>query len=55
MRSSADDILAAAAVLHALPMRYYTGHCTGEAACALLQPILGERLQHLSTGRSFSI
>lgn len=55
MRSSPDDILAAAAVLHALPMRYYTGHCTGEAACALLQPILGERLQHLSTGRSFSI
>ena len=28
----------------------YTGHCTGQAALALLQDRLGERIQALTTG-----
>ena len=30
--------------------RIYTGHCTGQAAFALLQDRLGEGLQALTTG-----
>ena len=37
-------------VLLALPTQYYTGHCTGETAMAILSPIMGERLHSLSTG-----
>ena len=34
---------------------FYTGHCTGEAAYALMKPILGDQLQRLSTGLSLRL
>jgi 7,8-dihydropterin-6-yl-methyl-4-(beta-D-ribofuranosyl)aminobenzene 5'-phosphate synthase len=34
---------------------YYTGHCTGEYACARLETILGPRLHRLSAGAVFEI
>lgn len=40
----------AARVLLQLPTRYYTGHCTGETAMGILQPMMGERLRAFSTG-----
>lgn len=39
-----------AAFLLQLPTRYYTGHCTGDFACGILKPLMGERLQVFSTG-----
>ena len=42
--------------LHELPVdRYWTGHCTGDRAFALLQGVLGDRLAALSTGARLSI
>ena len=29
---------------------YHTGHCTGDHACGILEEILGQRLQRLTTG-----
>ena len=34
---------------------YYTGHCTGEAPCAFLKGIMGERLQAMSAGTVIAI
>ncbi len=34
---------------------YYTGHCTGEAQYDALTPILGKRLNRLSTGAVFEV
>ena len=34
---------------------YYTGHCTGDYAFAKLKELLGERLQRISGGMTFSI
>ena len=34
---------------------YYTGHCTGEYAYQTLKNILGERLQHMSGGKTVEI
>jgi len=33
----------------------YTGHCTGEKAFAILQEVMGERLQDIQTGSCFDI
>ena len=38
-----------------LPTRFYTGHCTGEAATARLQQLLGERLVPITTGQRIPI
>ena len=35
--------------------KLYTGHCTGMKAYGLLKKVLGERLEHLPTGRSVVI
>lgn len=40
----------AAQELMQLPTRYYTGHCTGDVALQLLQPLMGSRLHVISTG-----
>lgn len=41
---------AAAQALLALPTRYYTGHCTGQAQYEFLRERMGDRLAYLSTG-----
>lgn len=41
--------------LLSLPTRYYTGHCTGDAAFAQLRSIMGERLQSFTTGQCIEI
>ena len=41
--------------LLSLPTRFYTGHCTGEAATAQLQQLLGARLVPFSTGQVIQI
>ncbi|MBR5213424.1 MAG: MBL fold metallo-hydrolase [Akkermansia sp.] len=45
-----DKLREAAELMLQLPTRYYTGHCTGEYACNMLKPLMGERLQVFSTG-----
>ena len=45
----------AAAILLQQPTRYYTGHCTGDFACGILKPLMGERLQVFSTGELISL
>ena len=56
-RAGADDaeLRAAAEHLLRLPTRYYTGHCTGDYACSILKPLMGERLQMFSTGDVLTI
>ena len=34
---------------------YYTGHCTGAEACAVMKEIMGERLQLLYSGMTFPV
>ena len=48
---SKDEVRAIAAALLAYPVeRVYTGHCTGEAAFAVLRSVMGERIVDLRTG-----
>ena len=35
--------------------RFYTGHCTGMKAYAILKRVLGDRLEHIPTGRCVNI
>lgn len=46
---------AAAVRLLQLPTLYYTGHCTGATATAILSAHMGERLRTFSAGDSFSL
>lgn len=41
--------------LLSFPTKYYTGHCTGERQFDFLKKIMGERIEYLSTGRSFEL
>lgn len=36
--------------LNKLDIKFYTGHCTGQAAYDMMKPIMGEKLQQISTG-----
>ena len=42
---------AAARNLMLLPTLYYTGHCTGDVALQVLQPLMDSRLRVISTGQ----
>ena len=54
-KAHADRIEQTGSHLLSLPTRFYTGHCTGEAAAARLQQRLGERLVPISTGQVIQI
>ena len=45
-----DNILGAAAELAALPIVYYSGHCTGDAAFELMKGVMGDKLIRLHSG-----
>ena len=46
------DIEAVAKALAEYPIvRFYTGHCTGMKAYTILKRVLGDRLEHIPTGR----
>ncbi len=51
----ADRLAHAAAILRSLPTHYYTGHCTGETAGAILATHMNGKLHFLHTGLSFNI
>lgn len=53
--ADAERLKQAAQLLLTLPTLYYTGHCTGETAMSILSPVMGERLQSLSTGITLEI
>ncbi len=50
--TSEDDALIreTAVRLSAMPTQFYTGHCTGEYAIRIIEPILGEQLHILHSG-----
>ncbi len=53
---SKDEVRAIAAALLAYPVEtVYTGHCTGEAAFAVLRSVMGERIVDLRTGDRIEI
>ncbi|MGR5062967.1 MBL fold metallo-hydrolase [Photobacterium sp. DNB22_13_2] len=53
---SKKDIRLLGKQLLAYPIdKFFTGHCTGKKAFALLKEVLGEKLEHLPTGRSVSV
>ena len=49
--ADAERLRAAALRLMELPTCYYTGHCTGDVAYGVMSPLMGERLQSISTGQ----
>ncbi|MGM9537340.1 MAG: MBL fold metallo-hydrolase [Candidatus Onthomonas sp.] len=50
-----ETLLAAARQLAQYPAVYYSGHCTGEAQLSLLKTVLGERIQPIRAGMSFTV
>ena len=53
---SKEEVRAVAAALLAYPVEtVYTGHCTGEAAFAVLESVMGERIVDLRTGTRLEI
>jgi len=48
--TDARRLAAAAEELLQYPTTYYTGHCTGAAAFDFMKPIMGDRLNNLTTG-----
>lgn len=42
-------------LLSSMPIRYYTGHCTGSAATELLKKRMGRQLDTISSGLVFSV
>ena len=49
--ADAERLRASALRLMELPTCYYTGHCTGDVAYGVMLPLMGERLQGISTGQ----
>ena len=45
-----SNILTVAKELSGIPALFYSGHCTGEAAFAMMKEIMGEQLQALHSG-----
>ena len=54
-QQDAPRLTAAAEELLRYPTAYYTGHCTGAAAYAIMKPIMGMRLNAISTGTIIEI
>ena len=54
-REEIQTICQTARELKKLKTTFYTGHCTGQAAIRLMQPILGEQLISLYTGMTLSL
>ncbi|MGF1731663.1 MBL fold metallo-hydrolase [Photobacterium kasasachensis] len=53
---SKEEIKAIGQALESYPIdKLYTGHCTGMKAFGILKDVLGDRLEHLPTGRSVTI
>ena len=53
---SKEEIKAIGQTLEIYPIdKLYTGHCTGMKAFGILKDVLGDRLEHLPTGRSVII
>ncbi|GAB3520872.1 MBL fold metallo-hydrolase [Photobacterium alginatilyticum] len=53
---SKEEIKAIGQTLESYPIdKLYTGHCTGMKAFGILKKVLGDRLEHLPTGRSVII
>lgn len=51
-----DDIRALGRAMSEYPIdKFYTGHCTGMKAYGLLKELLGDRLEHLPTGRKVTL
>lgn len=51
-----SEIRALAETLAVLPAeQYYTGHCTGDAAFAIMKPVLGGRIRRITTGTVIDI
>lgn len=50
-----ETIVRTAEYLSVLPTVFYTGHCTGDEAFALMKPILHERLRPISAGNTFTL
>lgn len=53
-RADANLLTHAAGVLHTLPTRYFTGHCTGAPAFQFLKEHLGDQLQAITTGQTLN-
>lgn len=50
-----NDIKAIARELKKYPTRYFTCHCTGEAAYAVMKDIMGDQLQYVHSGEEVVI
>ncbi len=56
MGGSKSDVQAIGTEMLDYPVdRYYTGHCTGEKAYAVLKGVMGDRLQSIATGTAIEV
>lgn len=56
MRESEQQVRVLAAKLNSMQVgKIYTGHCTGTKAFPILKDVLGDKLEHLVTGKSIEI